>query len=171
MVYYFPLWWSFWISINLSCLYPWQRSYVCFYLYCRCLLQFLMLLLVMFEELSIYDLVPCIRNTREAPMAAILVSQKWYSLLLCQILLPVNWWMGINPEITHSCNVQIEDWKLHPPHYWLKNPQHTWIFWQICLILNWHSLVITLPTRIPSSTSVNGQKENEEATSSLIIEL
>lgn len=91
-------------------------------------------------------------------MAAVLEPQWWSPFLLRQVPLPVNWWMTILPEICHSCNIQVGDMSFHPFEYFLQYGHLGWIWPQICLILDGLSLMITLPTRIPLSTTEERQK-------------
>lgn len=86
-------------------------------------------IIVGYEQSRIEKLIPGVRNTRKAPMAAILEHSRasW------DFPLPVNWRVPILSVVCHPCNVEIKHWRLHFCYDRFKHSHHPWICCNVCV--------------------------------------
>ena len=101
------------------------------------------------KNLCVEKLVPGVRYSRKAPVAAVLVQLRRFSLLFSQLLLAVDWRVGLLPVVSHPCYVQVHNGCFHPMEHLLQNAHLCWVWREVLVIHYWLCFLVTTAAWIP----------------------
>lgn len=108
---------------------------------------------VRLQDSSIHQLIPCIRNSRQAPMAAILNSLSSHSLIICLIYHSIYRRVRVLSVGCEPTNVQVSYWRFHPMKNVLQN-FHLWrVLSQVFLVEDGLGFFVALSSRVPLPSS------------------
>jgi hypothetical protein len=110
-------------------------------------------MLLLQQNLCVEKLVPGVRYSREAPVAAVLVQLRRLPLLFSQLLLAVGRRVGLLPVVGHPCYVQVHDGRFHPTEHLLQNAHLLWVRREVLAIRYWLCFLVTTAARIPLAST------------------